>query len=322
MSYEDVNVVTYVAAPTAADRDGVCTAQKSINSSLSPSISPSASLSPSRSPSASPSASLSPSKSPSVSPSASLSPSASPSTSHSVSPSLSTSVSPSASLSPSASFSPSISPSLSPSWSPSLSPSFSPSLSPSVSPSADIHDLVIDGALASGGIATFGEQQRVTIYSAGNLSALTFTVYGLTAFGDSISEEVTGPNNTTVSTTANFKQVTRVTSSDAVVADVEIGNSNALETPWIQLIPSWPLKGVSVQLSSGASLTYEVQYGTRKRLSCCDAETGILAKADATLTAKTASDSVAVTVPWPMARLKITSFVSGTATLRVVECPT
>lgn len=215
MSYEDVNIVTYVAAPTAADRDGVCTAQQL----------------------------------------------------------------------------------------------------------AGAGNLVIAGALASGGIATFGEQQRVTIYSAGNLSTLTFTVYGLTAFGDSISEAVTGPNNTTISTTANFKQVTRVAVSGAVGTNVEVGNSNALETPWVELISSWPLKGISVQLSSGASLTYEVQYGTRKRLSSSDAETGILAKADATLTAKTASDSTAITIPWPMARLKITSFVSGTATLRIVECP-
>lgn len=111
--------------------------------SLSPSTSPSGSLSPSLSPSTSPSVStspsgsLSPSKSPSVSPSVSLSPSLSPSVSPSVSlsPSLSPSVSPSVSKSPS--FSPSLSGSLSPSFSPSASPSvsLSPSISPSLSPS-------------------------------------------------------------------------------------------------------------------------------------------------------------------------------------------
>jgi TPP-dependent indolepyruvate ferredoxin oxidoreductase alpha subunit len=53
--------------------------------------------------------------------------------------------------------------------------------------------------------------------------------------------------------------------------------------------------------------------------SNAEAETAILAKADGTLTAKTASDSLALTIPWPLARLKITSFASGTATLRVVE---
>lgn len=182
-------------------------------------------------------------------------------------------------------------------------------------------DLVIAGALASGGVATFGEQQRVTLYSAGDLAALTFTVYGTTTVGDSISESLAGPNNNTVATAANFKTVTRVAASGAVGTNVEVGNSDALETPWIGLNWHRPLKGISVELSSGVSLTYEVQYGTRKRLSGSDAETAILAKADATLTAKTASDSLAITVPWPMVRVKITSFASGTATLRVVECP-
>lgn len=182
-------------------------------------------------------------------------------------------------------------------------------------------NLVIAGALASSGIAAFGEQQRVTIYSAGNLSALTFTVYGITAFGDSISEAVTGPNNTTVSTTANFKQVTRVAASGAVGTNVEVGDSNALETPWVELMPSRPLKGISVQLSTGASLTYEVQYANRKRVNSADAETAIIALADAALTAKTANAGLVASIPWPMIRLKITSFVSGTATLRVIECP-
>jgi hypothetical protein len=180
-------------------------------------------------------------------------------------------------------------------------------------------NLLINGALASGGVATFGEQQRVTLYSAGNLSALTFTVYGTTHFGAVISEAVTGPNNATVTTTANFKTVTRIAASGAVGTNVTAGNSNAMETPWLELIRKYPFKGISVVVSTGASLTYEVQYGTRDRVSV--AETAILAKADATLTAKTASEALAISIPWPLIRLKITSFASGTATLRVVESP-
>lgn len=182
-------------------------------------------------------------------------------------------------------------------------------------------DLVIAGALASGGVATFGEQQRVTIYSAGNLSGLTFTVHGATAFGDSISEAIAGPNATTVTTTANFKTVTRVTVSGAVGTNVEVGNSAALETKWIGLNWHRPLKGISIELSSGASLTYEVQYGSRKRANSSDPETSILSLADSTLTAKTASAGLVASIPYPLIRLKITSFVSGTATLRVVESP-
>lgn len=180
-------------------------------------------------------------------------------------------------------------------------------------------NLVIGGALATSGVASFGEQQRVTIYSAGNLSGITFTVYGTTAFGDSISEAIVGPNNTTVSTTANFKQVTRVAASAAVGTNVEVGNSNAMETPWIALYQNKPLKGVSVELAS-ATLTYEVQYANRSRVNSADPETSLIAIADATLTAKSANAAVAVTIPWPLARLKITGFSAGTATLRILEC--
>lgn len=182
-------------------------------------------------------------------------------------------------------------------------------------------NLTIAGALATAGVATFGEQQKVTIYSSADLRALTFTVYGTTTFGDSISEAITGPNAAaTVTSIANFKTVTRVAVSGVVGTNVEVGNSNALETPWVALRSGLPLKGISVELAS-ATLTYEVQYGNRNRASASDAETSIISIADTTLTAKTANAGVAVTVPWPVVRLKITSFSAGTATLRIIECP-
>lgn len=181
-------------------------------------------------------------------------------------------------------------------------------------------NLTLNGALASGGVATFGEQQRVTLYSAADLSALTFTVYGTTKVGDSISEAIAGPNAGTVTTTANFKTVTQVAVDGAVGTNVTVGVSNALETAWMALDAERPLKGISVHLSTGASLTYEVQYGASKRSSGV-AETAVLALADGTLTAKTASAGITASIPFPLIRLKMTSFVSGTATLRVAESP-
>ena len=182
-------------------------------------------------------------------------------------------------------------------------------------------DLVINGLLASGGVATFGEQQRVTLYSSGNLSTLTFTVYGTTAVGDAISEDIAGPSAGTVTTTANFKTVTQVAVDGAAGTNVIVGNSNAMETAWVALNYARALKGISVELSSGASLAYEVQYGTRKRTSSSDDETAIPVLADGTLTAKTTNAGIVASLPYPLIRLKITSFVSGTATLRVIESP-
>jgi hypothetical protein len=183
-------------------------------------------------------------------------------------------------------------------------------------------DLTINGALASSGVATFGEQQRVTLYSTANYSLLTFTVYGTTANGAVISESLAGPNNSTVTTTSNFKTVTRIAASAALATAILAGNSNALETPWLRLNQYAPLKGIIVELSSGASLTYEVQYGTRVAQTddgVAVAETAIVAVADATLTAKTATATTAATLPWPLIRVKVTSYASGSGVLRVAE---
>lgn len=181
-------------------------------------------------------------------------------------------------------------------------------------------NLVINGDLASGGIATFGEQQRVTLYSAADLRALTFTVYGTSRFGRVISEAITGPNAGTVTTNASFKTVTRVATSGAVGTNVTVGNSNALETAWMILGTNYPLKGISIELSTGASLTYEVQYGVRPLVGG-EIDTAIQALADTTLTAQTVTAGVVAHIPLPLIRLKITSFASGTATLRVCESP-
>jgi hypothetical protein len=183
---------------------------------------------------------------------------------------------------------------------------------------AEVGDLVINGALASGGVATFGEQQRVTLYSAGDLSALTFTVYGTSRFGRSISEDIAGPNATTVKTSANFKTVTRVAVDGVVSTNVTVGNYHGMETAWLPLDTNYSMKGISVELSTGAKFTYEVQYGVRA-LTGGEADTAILALADGTLTAKAVSAGVGAVVPYPLIRLKINSFEGGTATLRVVE---
>ena len=177
--------------------------------------------------------------------------------------------------------------------------------------------LVLNGDLVSGGVATLGHQQRIGLYSSADLRALTFTVTGTDKKGLAISEAITGPNNTTVSTTANFYTVTGVSVSGTIGTNVEVGTTNAGESSWMALDRGRPLKGISVELSSGASLTYEVQYAAWELDGA--AETSVLAIADATLTAKTTSAGLATTMIWPHIRLKVTSFTSGTATLKVLQ---
>ena len=77
--------------------------------------------------------------------------------------------------------------------------------------------LTINGANATGGVATFPAAYAVSITSNGNDSTRTFTITGTDAAGNAVSQTITGPNTTTVFSTVAFKTVTSVTISAASV---------------------------------------------------------------------------------------------------------
>jgi hypothetical protein len=85
--------------------------------------------------------------------------------------------------------------------------------------------LTLNGALVVSGVAQLTQQRKVGISSTGNLSSVTFTVYGTNEAGISISESLAGPNNNTVSTTLDFLTVTQVAASGAVATDVTVGTT-------------------------------------------------------------------------------------------------
>lgn len=84
-------------------------------------------------------------------------------------------------------------------------------------------DLNINGADATGGVATAAEAQIISIEGAGNSSGITLTVYGDDSDGNATTEIITGPNAGTVTSAQYFKTVTKITASGAVTGDVEIG---------------------------------------------------------------------------------------------------
>lgn len=87
-------------------------------------------------------------------------------------------------------------------------------------------DLTITGALASGGVATMFCGRVVSLTSAGNISAVTFTIYGTDDLSRPIRQNVTGPNANTVFSTVCFKTVTRVAASAAVGSNTSVGHGN------------------------------------------------------------------------------------------------
>ena len=125
--------------------------------------------------------------------------------------------------------------------------------------------LTIDGAYASGGVATLPFPAPVTLASASDMSGTVFTVEGTDENGVYLTEDVVGPNNSTVETTADFKTVTDITPVGGVytvevviagAADVGIGAGN-----WRPLDIYTPnqVTAVSCNLLNGTA-TYTVEY--------------------------------------------------------------
>ncbi len=94
-------------------------------------------------------------------------------------------------------------------------------------------NLTINGALASGGSVNFttaaSEQPRqVTFFGTGDESGKTFTITGTDFLGAAQTEEVTGPNNTTVSSTKYFNTITQIAVSAGTAAAIEVGSGTGL----------------------------------------------------------------------------------------------
>lgn len=119
-------------------------------------------------------------------------------------------------------------------------------------------NLTINGALATGGVATMDVARRVLLTTVSNESAKTFTIYGTDWFGNSISEAVTGPNATTGYTELDFKTVTRVAVSAATTGAVTVGTNGIASSQPLPL-DIWGRPEVSLQTVVTGTVNYTVQ---------------------------------------------------------------
>jgi len=84
------------------------------------------------------------------------------------------------------------------------------------------------GALMSGATAVFDVPRNLSITSTGNLSGLTFSFAGEDEYGETTTEDITGPNNTTVYGLKAFLLVGAPTTTAAVSTAVNVGSGPAL----------------------------------------------------------------------------------------------
>ena len=90
-------------------------------------------------------------------------------------------------------------------------------------------------ALLKANLGTNGYGYKVSITSNGNDSGITFTItgnkVGLITNTPTITETVTGPNNTTVFSTNYYSRITSITVSGTSVNNVSIGYGSNLALP-------------------------------------------------------------------------------------------
>ena len=85
--------------------------------------------------------------------------------------------------------------------------------------------LTIGGALASSGAVALNAGQLVTILSAGNDAAKSFTIVGTDIHGDALTEALTGANASTATSTNFFKSIASITAVGNPAGNVTAGVS-------------------------------------------------------------------------------------------------
>jgi hypothetical protein len=88
---------------------------------------------------------------------------------------------------------------------------------------------VINGSLASGGVATLDVPRNVIVDAAGAATAV-LTVYGTDVYGISMSEAITLNGTTAVAGKKAFKTITRIASS-ATATDIFVGTGDVFGLP-------------------------------------------------------------------------------------------
>ena len=83
--------------------------------------------------------------------------------------------------------------------------------------------LVMGGALTSGGSATFSHGRVVTILSAGDDSAISFTVTGTDVNGDAQTESITGANAGTATGSKYFLTISGISAVGNPAGNVSAG---------------------------------------------------------------------------------------------------
>ena len=119
--------------------------------------------------------------------------------------------------------------------------------------------LILNGTLASGGVATLDTPRNILITDGGNDSTIKFIVAG-TTFGNSpVTETVTGTNGGTVATLTDFATVTSIKTTGATSGSgVTVGTTTTAGSNWL-CMDEWALSPLACQVEVTGTINYTMQ---------------------------------------------------------------
>ena len=179
---------------------------------------------------------------------------------------------------------------------------------------------VINGALASDGVATMGDQQIITIFSASNLAGLTFLATGSDRNGSVLTETITGPGaGLTVVSTKNFYTVSSIYVSAAAAAFTVGVNGKGSCKPIVldQYLTPFDVAAAVISSTGG---TYKLQYTYDAVFDATWANGTQTWFDSATTTGKTGAFVENITTPMIAIRYQITTAASPeNLVIRVIQ---
>jgi hypothetical protein len=168
------------------------------------------------------------------------------------------------------------------------------------------------------GNAVFATPQHVTLTASTDESGGTWIVYGLDRYQNVVSESITGPNATTITTTGNFAVVTRV-DVDAAATNVTVGVDGTCESGWLTLDTYSRDFEVSMGINLGGTATYSVQHTFDDVYSSTFDEDAANQLTHASLVGQTADADGTYISPVAAVRLALTAHTSGNAVFTVLQ---
>jgi VCBS repeat-containing protein len=122
-------------------------------------------------------------------------------------------------------------------------------------------NLVLGGALTSGGAVTFDEPRNITILSAGDDSGISFTVTGTDETATAVTESITGANAGTTAGDKFFTTISQIAAVGNPAGNVSAGSGASIAAPIFR--GRMRLRGLyAVNTGTAGTITFKEGSGT------------------------------------------------------------